>query len=172
MDLSSLIRDIPDFPKKGILFKDITTLLSNKEAFTYTMKIFKDRYKKLKIDKVVGIESRGFILGASLANMLNCGFIPIRKKGKLPFQTFGETYELEYGIDSLEIHTDALNDNENVVLIDDVLATGGTVKSAIKLLNNFKANIIEIAFLIELSNLEGRNKFLQYNLQHYSIIKV
>ena len=131
MNLNNYIRDIPDFPKKGIIFKDITPLLKNKDALNYIIEEFKKRIIKHKIDYIIGIESRGFILGAALAKSLNCGFVPIRKKGKLPYKVFSETYDLEYGKDTLEIHIDALEANNNVVLIDDVLATGGTISASL-----------------------------------------
>ena len=169
MEYNKLIRNIPDFPKKGIVFKDITPLLSNKKLYNSLMNTIKNRYKNYKIDKVVGIEARGFILGSALAILLNCGFTPIRKKGKLPFKTFSETYDLEYGKDTLEMHKDAFNKNDNIIIVDDVLATGGTIKAAFKLLQNFEINIIETFFLIEILKLEGK-KNLDYN--YFSLIKV
>ena len=169
MEYNKFIRNIPDFPKKGIVFKDITPLLSNKRSYNSLMNTIKTRYKNYKIDKVVGIEARGFILGSALAVLLNCGFTPIRKKGKLPFKTFSETYDLEYGKDTLEIHNDAFNKNDNIIIVDDVLATGGTIKASIKLLQNFEINIIETFFLIEILKLEGE-KNLDFN--HFSLIKV
>ena len=169
MEYNKFIRNIPDFPKKGIVFKDITPLLSNKKSYSSLMNTIKTRYKNYKIDKVVGIEARGFILGSALATLLNCGFTPIRKKGKLPFKTFSETYDLEYGKDTLEIHNDAFNKNDNIIIVDDVLATGGTIKASFKLLQNFDINIIETFFLIEILKLEGK-KNLDFN--HFSLIKV
>ena len=169
MEYNKFIRNIPDFPKKGIVFKDITPLLSNKKSYNSLMNTIKTRYKNYKIDKVVGIEARGFILGSALAILLNCGFTPIRKKGKLPFKTFSETYDLEYGKDTLEIHKDAFNKNDNIIIVDDVLATGGTIKASFKLLKNFEINIIETFFLIEILKLEGK-KNLEFN--HFSLIKV
>mgnify|MGYP001284899733 FL=1 len=169
MEYNKFIRNIPDFPKKGIVFKDITPLLSNKRSYNSLMNTIKNRYKNYKIDKVVGIEARGFILGSALAVLLNCGFTPIRKKGKLPFKTFSETYDLEYGKDTLEIHNDAFNKNDNIIIVDDVLATGGTIKASFKLLQNFEINIIETFFLIEILKLEGK-KNLDFN--YFSLIKV
>ena len=169
MEYNKFIRNIPDFPKKGIVFKDITPLLSNKKLYNSLMNTIKTRYKNYKIDKVVGIEARGFILGSALAILLNCGFTPIRKKGKLPFKTFSETYDLEYGKDTLEIHKDAFNKNDNIIIVDDVLATGGTIKASFKLLQNFEINIIETFFLIEILKLEGK-KNLDFN--YFSLIKV
>ena len=168
MDYNKLIRNIPDFPKKGIIFKDITTLLSNKEAYNHLMQTIKVRYKKYNIDKIIGIEARGFILGSALAVLLNCAFIPIRKKGKLPYNTFSETYDLEYGQDTLEIHSDAIDKQDNVIIIDDVLATGGTINASIKLLDNFEVNIIETFFLLEILKLEGSKNV---NSKYFSLIK-
>ena len=170
MNLNNYIRDIPDFPKKGIIFKDITPLLKNKEAYNYTIEEFKKRIIKKKIDYIIGIESRGFILGAALAQSLNCGFVPIRKKGKLPYKVISETYDLEYGKDTLEIHIDALEANNNVVLIDDVLATGGTISASLKMLEMFKVNIIECQFLIEIKALKGHEKIVSLNKKYYSLI--
>ncbi len=170
MNLYNYIRDIPDFPKKGIIFKDITPLLKNKDAYNYTIEEFKKRIIKKKIDYIIGIESRGFILGAALAKSINCGFVPIRKKGKLPYKVISETYDLEYGKDTLEMHIDALEANNNVVLIDDVLATGGTISASLKMLDKFKVNIIECQFLIEIKALKGYEKILSLNKRHYSLI--
>ena len=171
MNLNNYIRDIPDFPKKGIIFKDITPLLKNKAAYNYTIEEFKKRIIKKKIDYIIGIESRGFILGAALAQSLNCGFVPIRKKGKLPYKVISETYDLEYGKDTLEMHIDALESNNNVVLIDDVLATGGTISASLKMLETFKVNIIECQFLIEIRALKGYAKIASLNKKHYSLMK-
>ncbi len=171
MDLNNYIRDITDFPKKGIIFKDITPLLNNKNSFNYVLNIFKERLNGKKIDQIVGIESRGFILGAPLAYILNCGFVPIRKKGKLPYNVISETYDLEYGKDTLEIHNDALKKNKNVVLIDDVLATGGTINASLKLLEALKVNVVECQFLIEIKELNGAKKILSKDKKYYSILK-
>ena len=170
MNLNNYIRDIPDFPKKGIIFKDITPLLKNEEAYYYAIEELKKRIFKKKIDYIIGIESRGFILGAALAQSLNCGFVPIRKKGKLPYKVISETYDLEYGKDTLEMHVDALEANNNVVLIDDVLATGGTISASLKMLETFKVNIIECQFLIEIKSLKGHEKIVSLNKTHYSLI--
>ena len=170
MNLNNYIRDIPDFPKKGIIFKDITPLLKNKHALSYIIEEFKKRIIIKKIDYIIGIESRGFILGAALAQSLSCGFVPIRKKGKLPYKVFSETYDLEYGKDTLEMHIDALEANNNVVLIDDVLATGGTISASLKMLETFKVNVIECQFLIEIKSLKGYEKIVSLNKEHYSLI--
>lgn len=158
IDLKKFVRDIPDFPKKGILFKDITTLLKDKKAFKATIDAMALLLAKKKIAYVVGIESRGFIFGTALAYKLGAGFIPVRKKGKLPALTRGVTYELEYGTDRLEIHADALKDGDKVVIIDDLLATGGTMVAAVKLVADSGAKIEGVGFVIELAFLNGRKK--------------
>jgi adenine phosphoribosyltransferase len=166
MDFKSIIRDIPDYPKKGIIFKDITTLLKDPRAFHDVINVFYEKLKNEKIDKVIGIESRGFIFGAPLAYKLNVGFIPIRKKGKLPGDTISVNYDLEYGTDQIEIHTDALQKGERIVLIDDLIATGGTALAAIELISKMQAEIIENLFLIDLTFLGGSHsiKGLGYNV--------
>ena len=158
MDLSSLIRDVPDFPKQGILFKDITTLLVNPEALAQTIDQLGDRYRDRGIRVVTGVESRGFIFGAALALELKAGFVPIRKPGKLPAETISASYELEYGTDSVEIHRDAIRSGQKVLMFDDLLATGGTMEAACRLVEALNGEIVEIAFLIELTFLEGRKK--------------
>ena len=172
MDLINYIRDIPDFPKKGILYKDISPLLQNKKAFSYTMEQLYIRYKHNKIDKIIGIEARGFIFGAALANELGCAFIPIRKPNKLPYKTFKQKYSLEYGTDTVEIHKDAIENDDNILLIDDVLATGGTACAAIDLLENFNCNLLECLFLLELTFLDGVNKILEKRKKSFSLLKV
>ena len=168
--LKQSIRDIPDFPKEGIVFKDITPLLGDAVQFTKVVDHFKERYTGKKIDHVVGIEARGFIFAATLAYALGAGCVMIRKPGKLPYKTFQKTYDLEYGTDTVEIHQDALKEGERVVVIDDVLATGGTMAATIDLIrDNFKAEIIEAAFIIELKFLKGREKLK--NLPMYSLIQ-
>jgi adenine phosphoribosyltransferase len=158
-DVKALIRDIPDFPKPGIVFKDITPVLSNGHVFKELIDRLKDRYQNKSIDVVLGIEARGFIFGASLAYALGAGFGIVRKPGKLPYKTFKESYELEYGTDTIEIHQDALLEGQKIILIDDVLATGGTASAAIKLIkNNFQASIVEAVFLLELCFLNGKKK--------------
>lgn len=158
--LLNSIRDIPDFPKPGIIFKDITTLLNNKAAFKILMDHLEDRYKDMNLDYVAGIDSRGFIFGAALADRLGIGFVPIRKKGKLPGATICEKYELEYGFDEVEIHLDAFENkaDANVLLIDDLIATGGTAKAAAKLVLDTKANLVEVCFLLNLTFLDGCEK--------------
>ncbi len=163
------IREIPDFPKPGIKFKDITTLLNNKEAFNLLIEHLANRYKDYNLDYIAGIDARGFIFGAALATKLNLGFVPIRKKGKLPYTTVSEKYSLEYGFDEVEIHIDAFKkDNAKVLLIDDLLATGGTASAASRLINKVGANCVEACFVIELTFLEGAKKL---DVPIYSIIK-
>jgi adenine phosphoribosyltransferase len=152
------IRDIPDFPKPGILFRDITPLLADGPTFTEVTQAFLSRYRGAGLTKVVSMESRGFIFGAPLANALSCGFVPIRKPGKLPHQRRSITYALEYGTDTLEIHVDGVGKGDRVVILDDVLATGGTAVAARDLVQQSGAEVLECAFLIELSFLPGREK--------------
>jgi adenine phosphoribosyltransferase len=169
IDLSKTIRDIPDFPKPGIIFKDITTLLKNPKAFKQAVDEIAENFKGKKIDTIVAIESRGFIFGAALAYKLGAAFVPVRKKGKLPYETLSFEYSLEYGTDTLEIHKDAINKGENVILIDDLLATGGTTEAVEKMLENLGANLEGIAFVIELTFLNGREKLKNKNI--VSLIK-
>ncbi|GAB4278869.1 MAG: adenine phosphoribosyltransferase [Candidatus Rifleibacteriota bacterium] len=159
MDLKNYIRDIPDFPKPGIVFKDITPLLSDSAAFAEMINILADRYKNVGVKHICGIESRGFIIGAALALKLGVGFIPVRKAGKLPYKTIRREYCLEYGTDAVEIHEDAVACGEKVVLVDDLIATGGTAKAALELLEEIGADVVEIAFAIELEFLKGTEKF-------------
>lgn len=154
----SKFRTIPDFPKKGIVFFDITTVIKDKDAFKASLDFFEEHYKNKKIDYIAGLEARGFIFGSALADRLGCGFILIRKPGKLPYKTISESYELEYGTDNLEIHADAIEAGKNVVIVDDLLATGGTANAAYNLIKKCGANVESIAFVLELSNLEGRKK--------------
>lgn len=156
MDIKNSIRTIPDFPKKGIMFRDITTLLKDEEAFNHVVEQFYEHYKDKKIDKVVSVESRGFIFGSVLAYKLGAGFVPIRKPGKLPAEVIRQEYQLEYGTDSMEIHKDAIKPGERVLVHDDLLATGGTVAAACKLIERLQGNVVGICFLIELTPLNGR----------------
>ncbi|MFH0835211.1 MAG: adenine phosphoribosyltransferase [Candidatus Micrarchaeota archaeon] len=158
MDLSAHIRNVPDFPKKGIGFKDITTLLKDKAAFRDAVKQLSAPYATGGVDIVVGIESRGFILGAAVAHELGVGFVPLRKPGKLPYKTLRQEYALEYGTDAIEIHEDAISPGERVLLVDDLLATGGTAKAACDLIEKLGGKIVGLEFLIELSFLKGREK--------------
>lgn len=162
MDIRSIIRDVPDFPKKGIIFKDITPLLGDPAAFAAAIDALAERYEKAPFDKIVAIESRGFIFGAALAYRLGKGFVPVRKPGKLPAETVSETYDLEYGKDTLEIHKDALKPGEAVLILDDVLATGGTLEATAKLVERVGGRVHEIATLIELTFLGGRKRLGRY----------
>ena len=163
-NLKQTVRNIHDFPKKGIVFRDITTLLKDKEAFRKSIDILFEKYKSVPIDKVVSVESRGFIFGSVLAYKLGAGFVPVRKQKKLPAKTIREEYQLEYGTDSLEIHVDALKKWEKVLIVDDLLATGGTVKATCKLVEKLGGEIVGLAFLIELSFLNGRDKLKGYDV--------
>ena len=156
--LKKYIREIPDYPQKGILFYDITTLLSHPQAFSQAIDLMCQKVSHLPIDKIVGIESRGFIFASAMAQKLGVGFVPIRKKGKLPYKTISHKYDLEYGQDQIEIHADAVNRHEKVLLVDDLLATGGTALAAVKLLDKLNADLLGLSFLIELSFLPGRKK--------------
>ena len=158
MDLAKTIRDIPDFPKEGILFKDITTLLKNPEALKESIQQMKKLCENQGITKVCGAESRGFIFGVPLAIEIGAGFVPIRKPGKLPAETLLEEYVLEYGTDKIEIHKDAIEKGEKVLFVDDLLATGGTAEASLKLLNKLEADVVGCLFLIELGFLNGREK--------------
>ncbi|MCB9057210.1 MAG: adenine phosphoribosyltransferase [Calditrichae bacterium] len=159
------VRDIPDFPQKGIIFKDITPILHDKDLFRISLELLAEKVKKVKPDYICGIESRGFIFGAALANILGLGFVPVRKPGKLPYDTYKKEYSLEYGTNSLEIHKDAFHKNAKVVLIDDLLATGGTAKAASWLIEQCGAKVEEIIFLIELSFLKGRSELVGYKTE-------
>jgi len=162
MNLETIIRDVPDFPKKGIVFKDITTLLQNGDAFRQALNLMLKKYLDAKIDKIVGIEARGFIFAGVLAYKLGCGFVPARKPGKLPFHTIREDYSLEYGTNSLEIHDDSIQDKEKVLIVDDLLATGGTALAAARLAEKLGGQVAGIEFLIELGFLHGRDKLAKY----------
>lgn len=158
MDLKAVIRTIPDYPKKGIQFRDITTLLGNARAFRQAVDELVQPYAGARIDKVVGIEARGFILGGAVAHQLSVGFVPVRKKGKLPHTVIGEDYDLEYGKDRVEIHADAVKKGESVLIVDDLIATGGTCFAAIKLLERAGARVVGCSFVIDLPELGGANK--------------
>ena len=157
-DLRDSIRSIPDYPKPGIVFRDITTLLADARAFRRAVDELVQPWAGLKIDKVAGIEARGFILGGSVAHQVSAGFVPIRKKGKLPHTTVSIAYSLEYGIDEMEMHADAIKPGERVILVDDLIATGGTAEGAVKLLRQIGANVLAACFIIDLPELGGADK--------------
>ena len=162
--LRGLIRDVPDYPKKGIVFKDITTLIKKGEAFDQVMNIFYEQCKNKKVDLVAAVESRGFIFGGALADRLKVGFIPVRKFGKLPANTVEQKYDLEYGTDRLEIHKDAIEPGQKVLIIDDLLATGGTIVATCKLVEKLGGEVAGILIMIELGFLNGRDKLKKYDL--------
>lgn len=166
MDIKESIRTIPNFPVDGIMFRDITTLLKDPEAFRKVCDEFYERYKGMPIDKVAGIESRGFIFGAVLAHMLGVGFVPIRKSGKLPAKTERVEYELEYGKDAVEIHVDAIEKGDKVLIVDDLIATGGTVSAAAMLVEKLGGEVVECAFVISLPELKGTDKLKGHKVFH------
>ncbi len=168
-DLKSYIRDIPGFPKEGIIFKDITPLLKDGKKFREAVDSIAGEFKSKKVDVVLSVEARGFIFGSAIAYKLGAGIVPIRKKGKLPFKTYSVTYDLEYGQDTLEIHQDAFTKGQNILIVDDLLATGGTTAAVIEMVEKMGGNIVGIAFLIELTALKGREKLKGYPV--VSIIK-
>jgi len=169
MPIKSRIRTVPHYPKQGIQFRDITTLLKDPVGFKVTIDDLVRRYKDEKIDKIAGIESRGFILGAPLAYALGKGFVPIRKKGKLPAETIGHDYELEYGTDRIEIHTDAISKGEKVLLVDDLIATGGTAEAACKLIDKMGGKIVECCFVIDLPDIGGRARLEKLGQKVFSL---
>ena len=157
-NLKRLIRTIPDYPKPGIMFRDITTLLGDAQGFKATVAQMAEPYRTQPVDAVAGIEARGFILGGAVADRLGCGFVPIRKKGKLPFKTIGQDYELEYGIDTIEIHEDAVRPGERVLIVDDLIATGGTALAATKLIRQTGGQVLGATFVVDLPEIGGRAK--------------
>ncbi len=171
MDLASLIRDVPDFPVPGILFKDITTLLRNAAALREVVTRLAEHYANAQVDMVAAIESRGFIFGAPLAVQLGAGFVPVRKPGKLPAQTISDSYTLEYGTNTLEMHVDAIQPGQRVLVVDDLLATGGSARAAVNLVEQLGGKVVGLAFVVELDFLNGRQKLAGYpvhSLIHYS----
>ncbi len=171
MDLKSVIRTIPNWPKQGVMFRDITTLLKDAKAFNYVIDKLCERYKNDNIDLVAGIESRGFILGGAIAHRLHKGFVPIRKEGKLPAKTNKEHYELEYGRAAVEVHIDAIPKGARVLLVDDLIATSGTLVASIKLIEKLGGQVIECAVIIELPDLHGREKVERLGCTLFSLVK-
>jgi adenine phosphoribosyltransferase len=170
MSLRSLIRTIPDFPKKGIMFRDVTTLMKDADGFRLVIEQMAERYQDKKIELIAGIEARGFILGAALAFHMGLGFIPIRKKGKLPGKTIREDYELEYGTDSIEVHVDAIVKGQRLVLVDDLIATGGTAIGASNLIKKSGGELIEAIFLVNLPELKGGERLTKAGIKYHSMI--
>ena len=168
VDLRKLIRDVPDFPKPGIFFRDITPLLQSPAGLSLAVEFLTQPYRDKKVDIVVGAESRGFIFGTAVARNLSAGFVPIRKPGKLPAQKLGKTYDLEYGTDTLEIHTDAVRPGQRVLMVDDLLATGGTMKACCELVEQLGGDIVGVVFLIELAGLKGIQKLTKWDV--YSVL--
>lgn len=171
MDLKDAIRTIPDFPKKGIMFRDITTLMTNRKAFKASIEAMAAPYRDKGLDNVAGIDARGFVFGAALAYELGVGFVPVRKKGKLPFKTYTQDYQLEYGTDTLEIHADGVRKGEKVLLVDDLIATGGTAEAAVKLLQKTGADVIGAAFVIDLPDLGGLGKITALGIPVTALVK-
>jgi adenine phosphoribosyltransferase len=171
MDLKKIIRTIPDFPKKGIMFRDITTLLLSGDAFSYAIDQLAERYKNQPIDLIAGIESRGFIFGAALAHQLKMGFVPIRKKGKLPGDVLRESYNLEYGTDSIEIHVGSINRGQRVLLIDDLIATGGTIIAAHNLVKKTGGEVHEACFLVDLPEVGGAKRLQDLGIPYFALLE-
>ena len=172
MSIEEFIRDVPDFPKPGIVFKDITPLLANIEALRQTVRLLADPYRQSGVEIVTGVESRGFIFGALLADELGAGFVPIRKPNKLPAETISESYELEYGTDTIEIHADAIAPGRKVLMADDLIATGGTIEAACKLVAKLGGDIVAAVFVVELSFLSGRAKLDALGVKTHSLVQV
>ena len=171
MDFKSVIRTIPDYPKPGIMFRDVTTLLGNARAFRTTVDQLVQPYAGLQIDKVAGIEARGFIIAGAVAHQLSVGFVPVRKKGKLPWKTIGQTYDLEYGTDTVEIHEDAVQKGDSVLLVDDLIATGGTAEAAIKLIEKAGGTVVGCSFIIDLPELKGRRRLEKLGKKVLSLVE-
>ena len=171
-ELAAAIRSIPDYPKPGIIFRDITTLLGDARAFRRAVDELVQPYVGLKVDKIAGMEARGFILGGAVAHQLSAGFVPIRKKGKLPHETVRIAYSLEYGVDEMEIHMDAVKPGEKVILVDDLIATGGTAVGAVQLLRQIGADVVSACFVIDLPELGGRTKLEALGVEVRTLVEV
>lgn len=169
MPIKSRIRTVPHYPRKGVMFRDITTLLKDPVGLRVTINEFVNRYTAVKIDKIAGIESRGFIIGSALAFQLGVGFVPIRKKGKLPAETIGHDYELEYGTDRIEMHVDAVTKGDRILLADDLIATGGTAEAAVKLIETMGGEVVECCFVIDLPDLGGRKRLEKHGHKVFTL---
>jgi adenine phosphoribosyltransferase len=169
-DLKSLIRTIPDYPKKGILFRDFTTLLGDAAGFKVAIHQMSAPYANAKVQAVAGIEARGFILGGAIADKLGCGFVPLRKKGKLPWKTIGQEYTLEYGVDIIEMHEDAIKPGERILIVDDLIATGGTVEAAVKLVRRSGGVVVGATFIIDLPDLGGMRKLTALGVNGHALM--
>lgn len=169
MDIKQYIRTVPDYPKPGIMFRDVTTLMQDARGFRHAVDALVQLHVGVKVDLVAGVEARGFILGGAVAHQLGKGFVPVRKKGKLPWETIGQEYELEYGTDVVEIHKDAIFDDANVLLIDDLIATGGTAEAAVKLIGQAGGNVLGASFVIELPELGGRERLEAMDIEVLSL---
>lgn len=170
MDIKSVIRTIPDYPKPGIMFRDVTTLLGNARAFRTTVDLLVQPYAGLRIDKVAGIEARGFIIAGAVAHQLSVGFVPVRKKGKLPWKTIGQEYTLEYGVDVIEMHEDACRPGERILIVDDLIATGGTAEAAVKLVRRSHGEVVGATFIIDLPELGGTAKLSAHGIQSHALM--
>ena len=170
-DLKALVRTISDYPKPGIMFRDITTLLGDAKGLTACVQQLAAPYQGRGVEAVAGIEARGFILGGAVADRLECGFVPIRKKGKLPAKAIGQDYELEYGLDVIEVHEDGITSGERVLLVDDLIATGGTAEAAVKLLRKLEAEIVGAAFVIDLPDIKGRERVEALGVDCHTLIE-
>ena len=170
-DLKTMIRDVPGFPKPGIVFKDITTLLQNSRSLREAVDRIAEQYRSKRVDVVAAVDARGFIVGSAVAYSLGAGIIPIRKRGKLPWKTYQTSYELEYGTDTLEIHQDAFTPGAHVLIVDDLLATGGTAEAVVKLVQQLRGQIVGVAFLIELGFLKGRERLEPYGVDIFSLVR-
>jgi len=169
-DLKALVRTIPDYPKKGIMFRDVTTLLGHAQGFKAAIAQLAEPYRVLRIDAVAGIEARGFILGGAVADRLGCGFVPIRKRGKLPWKTIGQEYTLEYGVDAIEIHEDAIARGTRVLIVDDLIATGGTAEAAVKLVRRSGGDIVGAAFIVDLPELGGVRLLKSHGVECHALM--
>ena len=169
-DLKKLIRTIPDYPKTGIMFRDVTTLLGDAQGFKAAIQSMAEPYRMVPVDAVAGIEARGFILGGAIADRLGCGFIPIRKKGKLPWKTIGQEYTLEYGVDIIEIHEDAIEHGERILIVDDLIATGGTAEAAARLIQRSGGEVVGAAFIVDLPELGGTKRLDALGIEWQALV--